>query len=119
MSRTKKHLTKQERYWISQYENARFTSVDSAYSRPSETKRQIEADIIYRMKHDFDGSDDYRILSHNGFHFSCAFTVRENDNIFLVVCTPSRWYNFVPIITVDSETGEIKNWIDDYDYLKF
>lgn len=116
--KTKKHLTKQERYWISQYENARFTSVDYAYGRPSDTKRNIESDILWAMTHNFNGSD-YRILSHNGFHFSCAFTAKDNDNIFLVVCTPSSWYNVVPIITVDQETGEIKNWIDDYDYLKF
>lgn len=113
MPKTK--LTKQERYWISQYENSEDFSVETAYRNPSKTKCDIEFDIKYRMIHDYNGFD-YRILSHNGFHFSCGFRTKdENGNHFLIVFTPSRWFNVVPLETVDSETGEYKNWINDYD----
>ena len=113
MQKTK--LTKQERYWISCYENATDFSVEQAYENPSKAKRDIEFDIKYHMIHDFNGFD-YRILSHNGFRFSCGFRTKDvNGNHLLIVCTPTRWYNVVPLETVDSETGEYKNWINDYD----
>lgn len=106
----KQKLTKKEEGWINLYLQARDYSVDTAYGNPSSTKKQIEAEILYTMKDRFNGFD-YRILSHNGFRFSCAFQVKdENGNHFLIVCTPSSWYNIVPLITVDSETGEVKFW---------
>lgn len=116
--KTKKHLTAQEFQWLIQYLDAEYNSVDYAYGRPSETKRQIEQEILYDMNQQFHGFD-YRIISHNGFHFSCGFKFTENDNNFLCICTPSRWYYILPVITVDEETGEVKNWYEDYlDYKK-
>lgn len=113
MPRKKTRLTKQEMCWIDQYFLAEHRTVDSAYRTPSETKRQIEAEILYRMKHDFNGFD-YRILSYNGFHFSCGFKIVDGDNYFLCICTPSRWWNVIPVKTVDSETGEVHNWYNEY-----
>lgn len=113
MPKTKTRLTKQERYWIQQYEYARYKSIYDAYEKPSYKKVRIESDIKQKM-YDMNGQD-YRILSKNGFHFSCGFVVDDGDNQFLVVCTPTEWYHIVPIITVDSETGEVKEWISEYD----
>ena len=108
----KQKLTKQEESWIYQYLHAHYSSVDTAYGNPSETKRLIEAQIQCRMKQHFKGFD-YRILSHNGFRFSCGFQVKdENGNHFLIVCTPSSWYNVVPIETVNPDTGEVKSWCE-------
>lgn len=108
----KQKLTKQEESWIYQYLHSHYDSVDTAYGKPSGTKKSIEENILYRMKHDFKGFD-YRILSHNGFRFSCGFQTKdENGNHFLIVCTPSTWYNVVPIETVNPDTGEVKIWTE-------
>lgn len=106
----KQKLTKQEESWLYQYLHSQYDSVYTAYGNPSTTKKQIEAQILYRMKHDFKGFD-YRTLSRNGFRFSCGFQIKdENGNHFLIVCTPSSWYNVVPIETVNPDTGEVKSW---------
>lgn len=105
----KQKLTKKEG-WINLYLRARDYSVDTAYRNPSTAKKAIEEEILYAMKINFHGFD-YRILSHNKFTFSCAFQVKdENGNHFLIVCTPSSWYNVVPIETVNPDTGEVKIW---------
>ena len=112
MPKTK--LNKQEKYWINQYIHAEDFSVETAYRRPSATKIAIEDDILNKMYEV--GGNGYRILSHNGFHFSCAFKSSLGDNIYLIVCTPSRWYIMVPLKTVNPETGEIKYWTDKFDF---
>ena len=108
----KARLTKQEISWIAQYTFARYKSLHEAYGKPSKTKEDIDAEIRRKMW-EMDGYD-YRIISRNGFHFSCGFWVNDGDNQFLVICTPSEWYHIIPIITVDSETGEVHDWIDEY-----
>ncbi|MBO7691077.1 MAG: hypothetical protein J6T10_00405 [Methanobrevibacter sp.] len=109
----KTRLTKQERYWIEQYLNSTETCVEQAYGRPSDSKKSIEFTIKYQMINKFNGKD-YRILSHNGWNFSCAFKVEDERGIYLIVFTPSHWYQSVPIKTV-YETGAIKDWVYEYD----
>lgn len=112
MPKTK--LNKQEKYWIDQYINAEDFSVETAYRKPSATKIANENEILEKMREV--GGNGYRILSHSSDFFSCAFKASVGDNIYLVVCTPSRWYNMVPLKTVNSETGEIKYWTDKFDF---
>ena len=107
----KKFLTKQEMSWIHSYENAKVFSVNTAYSRPSETKRQIESEIMDRMRHDFNG-ENYRIMSHNVFEFTCGFTTTDETGTFLIVCSPTKWFNVVPMYTINQETGEVYDWIE-------
>lgn len=113
----KKRLTKQEMNWINQYADSSCFSVDEAYGRPSQTKRDIETEIKYHMRQYFNGFD-YRILSKNGFRFTCAFKYESGDNLFLCVCTPAKWYQIVPLITIDEETGEMHIWEWEYNQYK-
>lgn len=53
------------------------TSVRNAYGRPSTRKIAIEEYILHEM--DKLGGYNYRILSHNGFVFSCGY-LYENLN---------------------------------------
>lgn len=78
-------------YFWTDYERSDTDSVRSAYrTRPSIYKEQAEEDIKARMIEQ--GGYGYKILSHNGFTFTCGYLLDENT---LIVDTKSNTYKVV------------------------
>lgn len=82
-----------------------YESVETAYGKPSPTKISIENDIKSFMEND--NGWGYRIISKNGFHFSCGYLAVYNGITTLVIFTPSKWWIKIPLECADLETGEI------------
>ena len=76
------------RIWVA-YKNSNIRSVNDAYrTRPSDAKREAEADIKEEMFH-ADGTN-YKVISHSGFVFTCGYTVETEKGFVLVYHTKAR-----------------------------
>lgn len=85
-----KTSTNKEAYNIwKRYENSRIYSVNDAYkTRPSIYKENAEKEILQEMhsKHGF----CYRIISSNGFMFTCGYMINTDIGTILVYHTKTR-----------------------------
>ena len=63
--------TQRGREFLQNYENARYTSVNDYYGRPSSLKVDAENEILAEMQEV--GGVDYRITGGNSCLFTCAY----------------------------------------------
>lgn len=87
-------MNKYEMDYYNAYKRSVWESVRDAYVRPSTAKVSIEKEIISRMEKC--NGYDYRIISKNGYFFSCAYRTKENGVEYLHVFTPTKQL-FFPI----------------------
>ena len=80
-------MTKKERrdYYVQRYINSEYRSVIEAYTKPSSTKKRIEASILARMLAR-DGKR-YRVVCFNCFYFTCAYVYPNNGTWILAIET--------------------------------
>lgn len=85
-----KTSTNKEAYNIwKRYKNSRIHSVNNAYkTRPSIYKENAEKEIIQEM-HEKDGFC-YRIISSNGFMFTCGYIMNTEKGSILVYHTKTK-----------------------------
>ena len=71
------------------YQNSTIDSVLKAYrTRASVYKEAAEQDILLEMVNS--GGHDYRIISHNGFMFTCGYLVELEEGEALIYHTKTR-----------------------------
>lgn len=81
-------MYKYEQQVFMQYLNSTKSELREVYNNPSEQKRKIYDDIRSGMREV--GGKRFRILSHNGWYFSCAYLYRRQDKVYLAVFRPTR-----------------------------
>ena len=80
--------TKKAQAFIHSYFNSNCYSVDTFYSNPSYTKRQIEKELLEKMQ-SLNGSG-YKILGGNTSFFTCGYMV--NGERVLIIETVGNTY---------------------------
>lgn len=82
MNTTKLNKTTQKaRNWIDSYFKSHKFSVRDCYTTRAYTKEAIEDKIKERIYNE--GMTDYRIISYNGFYFTCGY-MDKTQNILYV-----------------------------------
>lgn len=74
-----------------------YSSVYEAYGRPSATKVAIEERILRHGNEKGMEAGSYKVLSHNTFMFTCAYTFHnadDNNALWIHYETPSRTHEF-------------------------
>ena len=82
--------TKQAQHFISAYNRAEYTTVNSFYKNPSYEKIRAEQKIFERMSHN--GGYGYRILGGNCMMFTAGYTIENGDKKGLIIETAYNTY---------------------------
>lgn len=87
--------TNRRAFWFwKDYERSTTNTVNTAYkTRPSDAKREIEQGILRDMVEQ--NGHTYRVLSHNGFCFSCGYLIPTEYGELLRVETKANTYYIV------------------------
>lgn len=81
-------MNKLEENIFYQYLNSHKTTLCDCYAKPSAQKKKIYEQIRSNMH--VVGGKNFRILSHDGWCFSCAYLYKADGNVYLAVFSPSK-----------------------------
>lgn len=75
-----------------------YSSVRNAYGKPSARKVAIEERIIHDGLAKNMETSSYRVISRNGWHFSCGYFFNTESGKMVHIETPSHTYEFPFIV---------------------